>query len=116
MRMRALALATSLTTAGLAASLAVPPAAAADRARVAGRPPGVVGYVTADSRYSGQSVSGPVRRGPQGRLEVRLPGGTWLECGRSCSDTLRRQTVDFWRNHGGREASDDGAGYLQFRW
>ena len=74
MRMRAFVLATALTAAGLIA----PPAAAADR--------GAVGYVTADSRYSGQSVSGPVRKGPQGRLEVRLPGGTWLECGRSCSD------------------------------
>ena len=65
---------------------------------------GGYGYVTAESRYSGASVSGPVRRGPQGRLEVRLPGGTWIECGRSCSDTLRRETVDFWRNHGGAPA------------
>ena len=90
------------------------PVAAAER----GAPPGIVGYVTADSRYSGQSVRGPVRRGPNGRLEVRLPGGTWLECGLSCSDTLRRQTVDFWRNHGGRprEAGGDGPGYLQFKW
>ena len=108
MRMRALVLATALTAAGLA-SLATP-TVAAERRAAAG--PGVVGYVTADSRYSGQSVSGPVRRGPQGRLEVRLPGGTWLECGRSCSDTLRRETVDFWRNHYGR--GGDGPGYLQF--
>ena len=113
MRMRALVLATTLTVAGLAGT-AVPPVAAADR----GAGPGVVGYVTADSRYSGQSVSGPVRKGQQGRLEVRLPGGTWLECGRSCSDTLRRETVDFWRNHGpGRgTGSGDGPGYIQFRW
>jgi hypothetical protein len=49
---------------------------------------------------------------------VRLPGGTWLECGISCSDTLRRETVDFWRNHGGRpgSAGGDGPGYLQFKW
>jgi hypothetical protein len=112
MRMRALVLAATLTCAGLSGMMA-PPAEAADRA--AG--PGVVGYVTADSRYGGKSVSGPVRRGPQGRLEVRLPGGTWLECGRSCSETLRRQTVDFWRNYG-RESggSPDGPGYIQFRW
>ena len=110
MRTRALVLATTLTAAGLAGAAALP-AGAAERS------PGVVGYVTADSRYSGQSVSGPVRKGPQGRLEVRLPGGTWLECGRSCSDTLRRETVDFWRNHGtGRAAGGDGPGYLQFRW
>jgi len=106
-----------LGAAGIAAGLAIPttlgPVGAADR-----NPRGIVGYVTADSRYSGQSVSGPVRRGPQGRLEVRLPGGTWLECGLSCSDTLRRQTVDFWRNHGGRPGSvgGDGPGYLQFKW
>src|SRR5262245_56899157 len=99
----------------IAAALALPmgPVAAADRNAA-----GIVGSVTADSRYSGQSVRGPVRRGPQGRLEVRLPGGTWLECGISCSDTLRRQTVDFWRNPGGRPGSvgGDGPGYLQFRW
>jgi hypothetical protein len=110
--MRAFVLGATLTAAGLAIS--ADPVAAADR----NLPPGIVGYVTADSRYSGQSVSGPVRRGPQGRLEVRLPGGTWLECGLSCSDTLRRQTVDFWRNHGGRpgSAGGDGPGYLQFKW
>jgi hypothetical protein len=115
MRTQALVLATVLTSAGLT-GLATPTVAAERRATAA---PGVVGYVTADSRYSGQSVSGPVRRGPQGRFEVRLPGGTWLDCGRSCSDTLRRETVDFWRNHGGRPGglgSGDGPGYLQFRW
>jgi hypothetical protein len=73
-------------------------------------------YVTAESRYSGASITAPVRMGPQGRLEVRLPGGTWLECGRSCSDTLRRETVDFWQNHEGRpRGGGDGPGYLQFR-
>ena len=110
--MRAFVVGVALSAAGLAIPT-VGPVAAADR-----NPPGIVGYVTADSRYSGQSVSGPVRRGPQGRLEVRLPGGTWLECGLSCSDTLRRQTVDFWRNHGGRPGSvgGDGPGYLQFKW
>jgi len=109
--MRAFVLGAALTAAGLAMPTVGP--VAADR-----NPPGIVGFVTADSRYSGQSVRGPVRRGPQGQLEVRLPGGTWLECGLSCSDTLRRQTVDFWRNHGGRPRSDggDGPGYLQFKW
>jgi hypothetical protein len=109
--MRALGLATALTATsliGIAASSAI----AADRKA----PPGVIGYVTADSRYSGQSVTGPVRKGPHGRLEVGLPGGTWYECGRSCSDTLRRQTVDFWRNHGGRGGGGDGPAYLQFKW
>jgi hypothetical protein len=70
-------------------------------------------YVTAESRYSGASITAPVRSGPKGRLEVRLPGGTWLECGRSCSDTLRRETVDFWRDRGAPRGGGDGPGYLQ---
>jgi hypothetical protein len=74
-------------------------------------------YVTAESRYSGATVTAPVRVGPKNRLEVRLPGGTWLECGQSCSDTLRRETVDFWQNHNGRpfDGGRDGPGYLKFR-
>jgi hypothetical protein len=44
---------------------------------------------------------------------VRLPGGTWLECGRSCSDTLRRETVDFWKERGAPRQGGDGPGYLQ---
>jgi hypothetical protein len=110
--MRAFALAIAWTAVATGV-LAATSAAAQDRGRL---PPGVVGYVTADSRFSGQSVRAPVRRGPQGRLEVRLPGGTWIECGQNCSDTLRRQTVDFWRNHGGRDGGGDGPGYLNFRW
>jgi hypothetical protein len=70
-------------------------------------------YVTAESRYGGASITAPVRSGPQGRLEVRLPGGTWLECGRSCSDTLRRETVDFWKERGAPRQGGDGPGYLQ---
>jgi hypothetical protein len=72
-------------------------------------------YVTAESRYSGASITAPVRQGPRGRLEVRLPGGTWIECGRSCSDTLRRETVDFWKERGHPRGGGDGPGYLQFR-
>ena len=70
-------------------------------------------YVTAESRYGGASITAPVRSGPQDRLEVRLPGGTWLECGRSCSDTLRRETVDFWKERGAPRQGGDGPGYLQ---
>jgi hypothetical protein len=79
---------------------------------------GIVGEVTAQSRYgSTQIVTGPVRRNGQNRLEVRLPGGTWVECVRSCSETLRRQTVDFWQNYGGAgnlNGGEDGPGYLKF--
>ena len=59
------------------------------------------GYVVARSRFGNGSTSGPVRMtdlGPQ----VRLPGGTWEYCRRSCSETLRVETVDIWegRNDG----------------
>ena len=57
------------------------------------------GTVTAESRFGGGTVSGPVRAGRFGR-EVRLPGGTWEPCKRSCSETLRAETVDYWYAHG----------------
>ncbi len=93
--------------------LAVPTAQAQER-----RPPGAPAYgvVVAESFYGHGSVSAPVRRNSQGRLEVGLPGGTWYECAFSCRDTLRRQTVDFWENYPGRPRDGgDGVGYLQFR-
>jgi hypothetical protein len=52
--------------------------------------------VTAESQFGNGSVSGPVRAGRNG-LEVRLPGGTWVECANSCRETLRLETVDFWQ-------------------
>ena len=76
---------------------------------------GAQGYpiVVAYSIHGHGEIAGPVRGGPDGRLEVRLPGGTWLQCERSCSETLRRETIDFWEARNGR-ATADGAGY--FRW
>lgn len=53
------------------------------------------GYVTAESRFGNGEVSGPVRRAANG-WQVRLPGGTWEYCRRSCSETLRVETVDKW--------------------
>lgn len=53
------------------------------------------GFVVARSRFGNGTISGPVRAtslGPQ----VRLPGGTWEYCRRSCSETLRVETVDQW--------------------
>jgi hypothetical protein len=40
-----------------------------------------------------------------------------MHCEQSCSDTLRRETVDFWQNHGGRprDGGRDGPGYLNFK-
>jgi hypothetical protein len=68
------------------------------------------GYVVAESRWGNGTVTGPVRRGPVG-WQVRLPGGTWVDCVRSCSETLRLRTVDFWQTVG-RDAAEQGRGYL----
>jgi hypothetical protein len=93
--------------------LALPSLAAAqDRPRQRGE----VGVVVAESFYGHGTATAPVRRNSKGRLEVGLPGGTWYECAFSCSDTLRRQTVDFWENYPGRPRdTGDGVGYLRFR-
>ena len=69
-------------------------------------------YVTAESHWGNGTISGPVRSGRRG-LQVRLPRGTWIDCVRSCTETLRRQTVDFWQSNG-NQAPDSGRGYL--RW
>lgn len=75
------------------------------------------GYVTADSRYGSKTISAPVRRVGPNRYQVRLPHGTWFDCRISCSETLRRETIDFWENHGGGPRStDDGPGYFYWRW
>jgi hypothetical protein len=74
------------------------------------------GVVTAESRYGSAKVSGATRVSARGRREVRLPGGTWIECGRSCSDTLRRETVDFWQGHDTSAGPADGPGYFRWSW
>ncbi len=76
----------------------------------AGPPQG--GYVTAESRWGHGTVSGPVRRAQHG-WEVRLPGGTWIPCKRSCSEELRFATVDFWETQG-RNPPDGGPNYFRF--
>lgn len=73
-------------------------------------PSPIEGYVVAESRFGHGTVSGPVRRVRTG-YEVRMPGGTWIGCRRSCSETLRVETVDFWENRGaGRNAIDNECG------
>lgn len=75
------------------------------------------GFVVAESRFGHGTVSGPVRRVRTG-YEVRMPGGTWIACRRSCSETLRVETVDFWENRGaGRNAIDSECGLFGcLRW
>ncbi|MEZ5844067.1 MAG: hypothetical protein R3D27_10115 [Hyphomicrobiaceae bacterium] len=66
-------------------------------------------YVVAESRFGHGTVSAPVRmtsKGPQ----VRLPGGTWIYCRRSCTETLRVESVDFWENVNGQTRMDNECG------
>ena len=53
------------------------------------------GTVTACSQYGNGCMTVPVRRGRFGP-EMRLKGGTWIDCRGSCIDTLREEAVDFW--------------------
>jgi hypothetical protein len=57
------------------------------------------GFVIANSRFGNGSVKGAVRRARNGN-QVQLPGGTWVYCHASCSETLRVQTVDIFENQG----------------
>ena len=68
------------------------------------------GYVVAESHFGGATVKGAVRPtslGPQ----VQLPGGSWIYCRTSCSDTLRVETVDFWHSRESTGQRRDG-GFL----
>ena len=104
------------------ASLAIPLAACLSIAAADARPKRAAeepaaGYVTAESRYGPQTIAAPVRISALGRREVRLPGGTWIECRRSCSETLRQETIDFWHiRNNPYNGGDDGPGYLRFEW
>lgn len=65
------------------------------------------GYVVAQSRFGNATVRGAVRHtslGPQ----VQLPGGSWVYCKRSCSETLRAETVDFWEAQAGPGGKEQG--------
>ena len=69
-------------------------------------------YVVAESQFGNGRISGPVRPGPHG-WQVRMPRGTWIDCVRSCSDTLRRATIDFWQTNG-PNAPGSAPGYLHW--
>jgi hypothetical protein len=51
-----------------------------------------------------------VRHGPTGD-QVRLPGGTWLNCEITCEYTLRRTSVDFWEDQQNKYTSPN---YLRY--
>lgn len=77
-------------------------------------------FVVADSRFGNGTVRGAVRPtslGPQ----VQLPGGSWIYCRRSCSETLRAETVDFWEaqrrgGSGGGGGTEQGLFIYLGRW
>jgi hypothetical protein len=94
-----------ILAAGVGAALLSSLADPADAGRRRSAPEG---YVTAESRNGNGSATGAVRStglGPQ----VQLPSGRWVYCRRSCSETLRVETVDANYNHG----YPFGAGTLQ---
>lgn len=51
--------------------------------------------VVAVGRSRPEVVVGRVRMGRWGP-EVRLPGGSWIDCKGDCRETLREETVDWW--------------------
>ncbi len=55
------------------------------------------GYVVARSHFGNGTLRAPVRRSGRGYYEVRMPGGTWISCKGDCAETLREETLDFWK-------------------
>lgn len=99
-------LAATVLTAAATFIGAVSPAEATFRSR--GSNGGRDGIVVAVSKYGNGTVSGPVRQARYG-LEVRTPGGNWIGCRASCSETLRVQTVDIFENDGRLVGAGDAA-------
>jgi hypothetical protein len=56
------------------------------------------GFVIAKSRFGNGTMRGEVRRVALG-WEVQLPGGRWVYCRRSCPETLRVETIDFFQSN-----------------
>ncbi len=56
------------------------------------------GYVIAKSRFGNGAIKARVRRSALG-WTVQLPGGQWAFCRRSCSETLRVETIDFFQSN-----------------
>lgn len=53
------------------------------------------GKVHVCSAHGNGCYSAPVRRSKWG-YEMRLRGGTWIDCRGDCRQTLREETIDFW--------------------
>ncbi len=84
----------SIALAALTVLLALPFGASSADARQRRHQQPSGDYAVAESRHNNGQVSGAVRGtdlGPQ----VQLPTGRWVYCRRSCSETLRVETIDF---------------------
>jgi hypothetical protein len=101
-RVRVMAAAAAIALAGATG------ADATDRRSKGPAPP----YVVAKSAYGNKTVTGAVRHTPLG-YQVQLPGGTWIYCQMSCTETLRVETVDFWEAHS-RDSADRPFGLLDY--
>ena len=88
------------TSLALAALAALPLLASPADARHAQRRSSYEGgTVTTYSRHGNGEISGAVRPGRYA-WEVQLPSGSWTSCRRSCEETLRVQSIDFFENQG----------------
>ena len=79
------------------------------------RAPPQVRMVVAESRFGNGTVRGAVRQTSLGN-QVQLPGGSWIYCRRSCSETLRAETVDFWEAQQGPGGKEQGLLIYLRRW
>jgi hypothetical protein len=78
-------------------ALALSAVAAAAFALPAQAVEGRMGQVNSCSKlHAGKCATGSVRTTTLGK-QVRLPGGTWVDCAGDCQDKLRVKTVDFWK-------------------
>lgn len=108
----------SLLGMGLAAVAALSMAATVEAASCKGQrckgprteEPGVYRYIYVESDYGPRRASAPVRHSALGD-QVKIPGGTWVDCEITCEYTLRRLSVDFWEDQGRHVASP---GYLRY--
>lgn len=96
---RALEIASFLAVSGI---LTLALAGAADAAKASKKSKSAAGTVTAVSLANRATITAPVRSSRWGQ-EVRLPGGTWIDCQQDCRETLRNNTVDFWEWIEGRD-------------
>jgi hypothetical protein len=71
----------------IGAALASPPVAAKSATRAMS--------VKVCSSYGNGCYAAPIRDGRYGP-EMRLHGGTWIDCRGDCREALREETVDFW--------------------